>query len=90
MRSTFFFAHDLGAPGRTTDAVRDVALSCFAALSLPALFVAAASARWSARGPVVLLRRLFALRLAAAAIPSVAARLKWRLGKSAELWLFSA
>lgn len=63
-----FLAHDLGAPGRTTDAVGDVALSCLVALSLPALFVAPISARWSARAPVVLLRRLFALCLAAVAV----------------------
>jgi len=48
--------------------VGDVTLSCLAALSLPALFVAPAFARWSARAPVVLLRRLFALRLVAVAI----------------------
>ena len=64
----FFLAHNLGAPGRTTDAVGDVALSCLIPLSLPALFVAPVSARWSARAPVVLLRRLFALCLAAVAI----------------------
>jgi uncharacterized membrane protein YfcA len=64
----FFLAHDLGAPGRTTDAVGDVALSCLAALSLPALFVAPVAARWSARAPIVLLSRLFALCLAAVAV----------------------
>jgi uncharacterized membrane protein YfcA len=48
--------------------VGDVTRSCLTALSLPALFVAPASARWSARVPVVLLRRLFALRLVAVAI----------------------
>jgi uncharacterized membrane protein YfcA len=64
----FFLAHDIVAPGRTMDAVGDVALSCLAALSLPALFVAPVAARWSARAPVVLLRRLFALCLAAVAI----------------------
>jgi uncharacterized membrane protein YfcA len=64
----FFLTHDLAAPGRTMDAVGDVALSCVAALSLPALFVAPISARWSARAPVVLLRRLFAVCLAAVAI----------------------
>jgi uncharacterized membrane protein YfcA len=61
-------AHDLGTPGRTTDAVGDVALSCLAALPLPALFVAPAFARRSARGPVMLFRRQFALCLAAVAI----------------------
>ena len=66
--TTFFLAHDLGAPGRTTDAVGDVALVCLAALSLPALFVAPVSARWSSHAPVALLRRLFALCLAAVAI----------------------
>jgi uncharacterized membrane protein YfcA len=55
-------AHDLGVR------VGDVTLSCLAALSLPALFVAPAAARWSAHAPVLLLRRLFGLRLAAAAI----------------------
>jgi len=64
----FFLAHDLGAPGRTTDAVGDVALSCLAALSLPALFVAPVAARWSAHAPIVLFRRLFALCLAAVAV----------------------
>jgi uncharacterized membrane protein YfcA len=64
----FFLAHDLNAPGRTMDAVGDVALSCLAALSLPALIVAPVAASWSARAPVVLLRRLFALCLAAVAI----------------------
>jgi uncharacterized protein len=58
----FLLAHDLGASGRR------VTLSCLAALSLPALFVAPAAARWSAHAPVLLLRRLFGLRLAAAAI----------------------
>jgi uncharacterized membrane protein YfcA len=48
--------------------VGDAARSCLAALSLPALFVAPASARWSARAPVVLLRRLFAVCLVAVAI----------------------
>ena len=38
-----------------------------AALSLPALFVAPVAARWSARAPLVLLRRLFALCLVAIA-----------------------
>ena len=47
---------------------RDVALFCVAALSLPALFVAPVTARWSARAPVSLLRRLFALCLAAIAL----------------------
>jgi uncharacterized membrane protein YfcA len=64
----FFLAHDVGTAGRTTDAVGDVALSCLAALSMPALFVAPISARWSARAPVALLRRLFALCLAAVAL----------------------
>ena len=58
----------LGAPGRTSDAVGDVALSCLTALSLPALFVAPIAALWSARAPVVLLRRLFALCLSAVAV----------------------
>jgi hypothetical protein len=67
-----------------------VTLSCLAALSLPALFVAPAPAHWSAHAPVLLLRRLFGLRPRGRGDPFAAARLKWRLGKSAELWLFSA
>jgi uncharacterized membrane protein YfcA len=69
----FLANHDLGTSGRTADAFGDVALACLAALSLPALFVAPVAARWSARAPVVLLRRLFAVCLAA-----VAARLLLR------------
>jgi uncharacterized membrane protein YfcA len=55
---------------RTTLArpVGAVTRSCLAALLLPALFVAPASARWSARTPVALLRRLFALYLVGVAI----------------------
>ncbi len=49
-------------------ALGDVALFCVAALSLPALFVAPVAARWSARIPVLVLRRLFALRLGAIAL----------------------
>jgi len=41
----FFLTVDLGAPGRTVDALGDVALFCGAALSLPALFVAPVAAR---------------------------------------------
>jgi uncharacterized membrane protein YfcA len=66
--TAFFLLHGLGAPGRTADAVGDVALVCAAALSLPALFVAPVAARWSARAPVALLRRLFALCLAVVAV----------------------
>jgi uncharacterized membrane protein YfcA len=66
--TVFFIAHGLNAPGRTADALGDVALFCLAALSLPALFVAPAAARWSTRAPAVLLRRLFALCLAAIAL----------------------
>lgn len=55
-------------PGRPPDAVGSVALFCVAALSLPALFVAPVAARWSARAPLVLLRRLFALCLGAIAL----------------------
>lgn len=55
-------------PGRPPDTVGSVALFCVAALSLPALFVAPMAARWSARAPVVLLRRLFALCLGAIAL----------------------
>ena len=71
--TVFFLVHDLGTPGRPPDALGDVALSGLLALSLPALFVAPVAARWSARAPVVLLRRLFALCLAV-----VAARLLLR------------
>lgn len=66
--SAFFLTDDLGAPGRTVDALGDVALFCVAALSLPALFVAPLAARWSSRAPVSVLRRLFALCLAAIAV----------------------
>jgi hypothetical protein len=52
----FFLTADLGAPGRTVDALGDVALFCVAALSLPALFVAPVAARWSVRAPVSVLR----------------------------------
>jgi uncharacterized membrane protein YfcA len=64
----FFLSADLGTPGRTVDALGDVALFCVAALSLPALFVAPVAARWSTRAPVSVLRRLFALCLAAIAL----------------------
>jgi uncharacterized membrane protein YfcA len=64
----FFLSADLGTPGRTVDALGDVALFCVAALSLPALFVAPIAARWSARAPVSVLRRLFTLCLAAIAL----------------------
>jgi uncharacterized membrane protein YfcA len=64
----FFLSHDLGTPGRPVDALGDVALFCVAALSLPALFVAPLAARWSARAPVSVLRRLFALCLAVIAV----------------------
>ena len=66
--TVFFLTTDLQAPGRTVDALGDVALFCAAALSLPALFVAPVAARWSARAPVSVLRRLFALCLAAIAL----------------------
>ena len=63
-----FLSMDRGAPGRPADALGDVALFCVATLSLPALFVAPVAARWSARAPVSLLRRLFALCLAVIAV----------------------
>jgi uncharacterized membrane protein YfcA len=44
-----------------------VALIEAAALSLPGLFIAPLAARWSRRAPLVLLRYLFALCLAAIA-----------------------
>ncbi len=66
--TAFFLAADFGIPGRPSDAIGDVSLFCVAALSLPALFVAPAAVRWSARAPVTLLRRSFALCLAAVAL----------------------
>ncbi|WP_425066273.1 sulfite exporter TauE/SafE family protein [Reyranella sp.] len=67
--ATLVFLHmDLNVPGRPADALGDVAMFCVAALSLPALFVAPIAARWSARVPVSLLRRLFALCLAIIAV----------------------
>jgi uncharacterized membrane protein YfcA len=63
-----FLAQGWSSFGRPADAVGDVALFCVAALSLPALFVAPIAARWSARVPLVLLRRLFALCLVAIAV----------------------
>ena len=54
--------------GRPPDAVGDVALFCVAMLSLPALIVAPMAARWSARAPLPLLRRLFAITLAIVAL----------------------
>lgn len=64
---------DQDTPGRTADALGDVALFCVATLSLPALFVAPVAARWSTRVPVAVLQRLFALCLAV-----IAARLLFR------------
>jgi uncharacterized protein len=64
----FFRAADLGMPGRTVDALGDVASFCVAALSLPALFVAPVAARCSVRAPVSVLRRLFALCLVVIAL----------------------
>jgi uncharacterized membrane protein YfcA len=55
-------------PGRPIDAVGEVALFCVATLSFPALFVAPMAARWSARAPLTLLRRLFAFCLGAIAL----------------------
>ncbi|OFW97871.1 MAG: hypothetical protein A3D94_09125 [Alphaproteobacteria bacterium RIFCSPHIGHO2_12_FULL_66_14] len=66
--TVFFLGADLGTPGRPADAIGDVALFCVAALSLPALFVAPVATRWSTRAPGPLLRRLFALCLAAIAV----------------------
>ena len=67
--ATFVFLWmDHNTPGRPADALGDVALFCVATLSLPALFVAPLAARWSARAPVSLLRRLFALCLAVIAV----------------------
>lgn len=68
-----FLNADHQAEGRPVDALGDVALFCVAALSIPALFVAPAAAGWSTRAPVALLRRLFALCLAA-----IAARMVFR------------
>lgn len=63
-----FLQMDRDVPGRPADALGDVAVFCVATLSLPALFVAPIAARWSARAPVSLLRRLFALCLAVIAV----------------------
>jgi uncharacterized membrane protein YfcA len=63
-----FLAEGWGVAGKPADAVGNIALFCVAALSLPALFVAPAAARWSAHAPLVLLRRLFALCLVAIAV----------------------
>ena len=63
-----FLAQGWDVSGKPADAVGDIALFCVAALSLPALFVAPAAARWSARVPLVQLRRLFALCLVAIAV----------------------
>ncbi len=63
-----FLAQGWGVAGKPADAVGEIALFCVATLSLPALFVAPAAARWSTRAPLVLLRRLFALCLAAIAL----------------------
>ena len=68
-----FLIVDHQTEGRPVDALGDVALFCVAALSLPALFVAPAAAGWSARAPVTVLRRLFALCLAV-----IAARMVFR------------
>jgi uncharacterized membrane protein YfcA len=63
-----FLAQGWGVTGKPADAVGDIAVFCVAVLSLPALFVAPVAARWSARAPLVLLRRLFALCLVAIAV----------------------
>ncbi|MFI5000876.1 MAG: sulfite exporter TauE/SafE family protein [Reyranellales bacterium] len=63
-----FLSTGWSVPGRPADSVGNVAVFCVAALSLPALFVAPVAARWSAHAPVVVLRRLFALCLAAIAV----------------------
>ncbi len=63
-----FLLIDRHTPGRPFDALGDVALFCVATLSLPALFVAPLAARWSARAPVSLLRRLFCACLAIIAV----------------------
>jgi uncharacterized protein len=62
-----FFAQGWGIAGKPADAIGEIAWFCVAALSLPALFVAPVAARWSARAPLALLRRLFALCLIAIA-----------------------
>jgi uncharacterized protein len=66
--TAFFLTTDLGTPGRTIDALGDGTSFCVAALSLPALFVAPMAARWSTRAAVAVIRRLFALGLAAIAL----------------------
>ncbi len=62
-----FLLQGWGIAGKPADATGEIAWFCVAALSLPALFVAPVAARWSARAPLVLLRRLFALCLVAIA-----------------------
>jgi hypothetical protein len=69
-----FLAIGWNDSGKPANALGEDALFCVAALSLPALFVAPFVACWSARVPVVLLRRLFAWYLAL-----IAARLLTRL-----------
>jgi uncharacterized membrane protein YfcA len=63
-----FLARGWGSPGRPADAVGDVSILSVVALSLPALFVAPAAARWSSRAPIALMRHAFALCLAAIAL----------------------
>jgi uncharacterized membrane protein YfcA len=63
-----FLTQGWDVPGRPADATGDIAWFCVAALSLPALFVAPVAARWSARAPLAILRRLFAFCLLAIAL----------------------
>ncbi len=63
-----FLSAGWSMPDRPADSVGEVAVLCVATLSLPALFVAPMAAHWSAHAPVVILRRLFAVCLAAVAV----------------------
>lgn len=63
-----FLAAGWGLSNKPVDAVGYVAIGAAFALSLPALLVAPIAAHWSSRAPVMLLRRLFALCLAAIAV----------------------
>jgi len=70
-----FMVLGYGQPGLPPDAVGHVSLRAAALLGLPAIIVAPLAARLSARLPVALLRRLFAVCLFL-----IAARILWREG----------
>jgi uncharacterized membrane protein YfcA len=66
--TALFVVNDSWYAGADRRCAGRCALSCVAALPLPALFVAPVAARWSARAPVSVLRRLFAVCLVAIAV----------------------